>query len=330
MTAGLSPRAAGRPLLCLAPLAGITDWPFRLLCHEQGTDLAYTEMISAQGYLCARKDSQAYRFLLALHPDEGPVAAQVFGHDPALIGEAVRRLSDSGRYAGIDINMGCPAPKVTNGGSGSALMKTPALAASVARAARQATRLPLSVKMRIGWDEHSVNALPFARMLEAEGVDSLTVHGRTRSQHYAGKADWRTIAQVRQAIRIPVHANGDVFTPQDAKAILDATGCEGIAVARGALGDPWLFARIRQLLAGNEPSAPEPDQVLRTALRHARMLAEWKGEATAVTEMRKHFAWYLKGMRGAAAVRRQLNTLPSLAAVEELLRRFFDEGRASD
>ena len=310
---------AGQPRLCLAPLAGITDWPFRLLCREHGADLTVTEMISAQGYLCAPKSSAAYRFLLDIHPDEGPVVVQLFGREAEHIGEAARRLSDSGRFAGIDINMGCPAPKVCSGGSGSALMKTPQLAASIVCAARQATRLPLSVKMRIGWDEDSVNAVSFAQILEAQGADSLTVHGRTRSQQYAGKADWQTIALVKQAVSIPVYANGDVSTAQDAQDILAVTHCDGIAIGRGALGNPWLFAQIKRQMKGLAPDQPEPREVLATALRHADMMAQWKGEENAVVEMRKHFAWYLKGMHGAAAVRRELNTLDDLPAVKRLL-----------
>lgn len=310
------------PRLTLAPMAGISDWPFRLLCGEQGADETVTEMISAQGYLTAPKDSRAYRYIMETHPAEKPVAAQLFGHDPAYIAEAARQITDSGLYCGIDLNMGCPAPKVTGGGSGSALMKTPQLAAGIVRAARLATQLPLSVKMRIGWDEHSINAVPFAKMLEAEGADFLTVHGRTRAQQYAGKADWDQIALVKKAVRIPVIANGDVFHAEDARAILDTTGCDGVAVGRGALGNPWLFQQIKRLFDGTEVSMPTRQEVLALALRHARMMVAWKGERHAVVEMRKHFAWYLKGMRGAAQVRSRINTLPGLAEVEQVLTDF--------
>lgn len=310
------------PRLTLAPLAGISDWPFRLLCGEQGADETVTEMISAQGYLTAPRDSRAYQFIMETHPDEKPVAAQLFGRDPTLIGEAARKITDTGLYCGIDLNMGCPAPKVTGGGAGAALMKTAQLAADIVRAARLATQLPLSVKMRIGWDEHSINAVPFARMMEAEGADFLTVHGRTRAQHYAGSADWGVIAQVKQAVHIPVIANGDVFTAQDARDILTATGCDGMAIGRGALGNPWLFGQIKRMLAGQEAEPPSRREVLAMALRHARMMVDWKGERHAVVEMRKHFAWYLKGMRGAAQVRSRINTLPGLADVESVLTDF--------
>jgi tRNA-dihydrouridine synthase B len=315
-------QTGSRPLVMLAPLAGISDWPFRLLVSEMGADSTVTEMISAQGYLTAPKDARAYVYILQTDPGEAPVTAQVFGRDPRWIGQAVSRLTDTGLYAGIDINMGCPAPKVTSGGSGAALMKTPELAASLIRAARKGTCLPLSIKMRIGWDEHSINAVPFALMAQEEGVDSITVHGRTRAQQYAGKADWQTIAAVRQALHIPVIANGDVFTWQDARDILRVTGCAGMAIGRGALGMPWLFRQIRQFFEGQVPQAPTPQERLHTALRHARMMVAWKGEAHAIVEMRKYFAWYLKGLPGAAKVRSQLNTARMYQQVEHIFETF--------
>ncbi|MHC1785758.1 MAG: tRNA dihydrouridine synthase DusB [Christensenellales bacterium] len=316
--------------LHLAPMAGITDWPFRLLCRQMGADVTVTEMISAQGFLTAPKASPAYGFLMAVSPLEGPVTAQLFGHEPRYFSEAIKRIHDLGLYAGIDINMGCPAPKVTGSGSGSALMKAPDLARQIIKAARTATQLPLSVKMRIGWDEGSINAVPFARMLEAEGADLITVHGRTRSQQYAGKADWATIALVKGAVKVPVIANGDVFCAADARAILEVTGCDGIAIGRGALGNPWLFQQIKQALAGEALSTPTPAQVLSLALHHALLMAGWKGEESAVIEMRKHFAWYMKGMRGAAAVRRELNDLAQLGQVEDLLRGFMRQALPAD
>ena len=308
---------AQRPSLSLAPLAGISDWPFRLLCFEQGAHFCVTEMISAQGYLTAPATARAYQHLLSTHPSEGPVVAQLFGHKPQYIGDAARKLSDLGVFSGIDLNMGCPAPKVCTSGSGSALMKDLPQAAQIIAAARQGTSLPLSVKMRIGWDADSINAVPFARMAQQEGAQLLTVHGRTRSQQYAGKADWQAIAQVKQAVTIPVIANGDVFTPEDAQRILSVTGCDGIAIGRGALGNPWLFARIAR---GSPP--PSPQQVLDTAMRHARLMADWKGEEYAVVEMRKHFSWYLKGMRGAAQVRARINHMRTLVQVQDALAQF--------
>lgn len=316
------------PKISLAPLAGITDWPFRLLCSELGADEAVTEMISAQGYLTAPKDSYAYRDIMLIHANEAPVIAQVFGHKPDYIYEAIRRISDSGDYCGIDINMGCPAPKVTGSGSGSALMKKPELAREIMKTARYATLLPLSVKMRLGWDEDSINVLQFAQMAQDEGVDSITVHGRTRVQQYAGKADWEWIARVKQAVKIPVYGNGDVFSAADARAMLEQTSCDGLAIGRGSLGNPWLFAQIKQNLLGQVQTRPIPQEVLALALRHARMMVDWKGEVRAVVEMRKHFAWYLKGLRGAAPVRSLINTLTTLESVEETLTVFLNSNPA--
>lgn len=312
-----------QPRVLLAPLAGVSDWPFRLLCGSLGADETVTEMISAQGYLYAPKDNRTAQDLLLTHPDEPPVAAQVFGHEPRWFYEAIRKLSDSGLYCGIDINMGCPAPKVTNGGSGSALMKTPELAAEIIRTARQATQLPLSVKMRIGWDDQNINVLTFSKMAEEQGADFITVHGRTRAQHYSGKADWEAIARVKQERGIPVIANGDVFSWEDAKALLDLSGCDGVAIGRGALGNPWIFQQIQQGLAGQVPQLPQPDEIQALCLRHARLMAEWKGEDRAVIEMRKHFAWYLKGLRGAAQVRSQINTMERLSDVEAAINEYF-------
>ena len=312
-----------KPRVLLAPLAGVSDWPFRLLCGDLGADETVTEMISAQGYLCAPEDNRATQDLLLTHPGEPPVAAQVFGRDPRGFYDAIRKLTDSGLYSGIDINMGCPAPKVTNGGSGSALMKTPELAAKIIKAARQATQLPLSVKMRIGWDEKSINVLPFSKMAEEEGADYITVHGRTRAQHYSGKANWEAIARVKRERKIPVIANGDVFSWADAKALLELSGCDGVAIGRGALGNPWIFREIKQGLAGRDPLPADPLEIQELCLRHARLMAEWKGEDRAVIEMRKHFAWYLKGLRGAAQVRSRINTMDSLIDVENTIMEYF-------
>ena len=312
-----------KPRVLLAPLAGVSDWPFRLLCGDLGADETVTEMISAQGYLCAPEDNRATQDLLLTHPGEPPVAAQVFGRDPRWFYDAICKLTDSGLYSGIDINMGCPAPKVTNGGSGSALMKTPELAAKIIKAARQATQLPLSVKMRIGWDEKSINVLPFSKMAEEEGADYITVHGRTRAQHYSGKANWEAIARVKRERKIPVIANGDVFSWADAKALLELSGCDGVAIGRGALGNPWIFREIKQGLAGRDPLPAVPLEIQELCLRHARLMAEWKGEDRAVIEMRKHFAWYLKGLRGAAQVRSRINTMDRLIDVQNTIREYF-------
>jgi len=320
----MSDNTTKTPLLMLAPLAGITDWPFRLRCQEQGADVCVTEMISAMGLIMAPKKSRAYQYLLAHHPHEHKLVAQIFGKDPEYMAKAAKQLSALPQYTGIDINFGCPAPKVTGSGSGSALMKDLKKAEAIIHAVRKATDKPLSAKMRIGWDAGSINAVEFARMCESAGVDSLCVHGRTRQQQYSGRADWEMIARVKEAVRIPVIANGDVFTPENARVLLNQTKADGIAIGRGALGNPWLFGQIKQALKGETPTQPSPKEVLRTALSHLEDMVAFKGERWALIEMRKHFAWYLKGTKGAAATRAQINTTESLETLKAILNQHFE------
>ncbi len=308
--------------LYLAPMAGITDWPFRLLCFEQGCDTATTEMISAQGYLTAPKERNAYRFLTARAPFEGPLIAQIFGKEPTFMMNAARQLSETGRFVGIDINMGCPAQKVVGGGAGSALMRNERLAGQIIRAAVAGTALPVSVKIRLGWDDASKNAERIARIAQEEGAAMVTVHGRTRMQQYSGRADWEAIARVKQAVRIPVIANGDVTDGAKAKALLAAAGCDGVAIGRGALGNPWVFAEAKAALQGKEYVSPTIQTIIETVRRHARMMIAWKGEKSALLEMRKHFAWYIHGLRGAAAFRTQVNIAPNFTTVFGLLDEF--------
>ena len=307
-------------MLTLAPMAGITDQVFRRLCFEWGCDGATTEMVSAQGYLTAPPDRNAYRFLLARYADEGPLSVQIFGSDPLYMARAAEKLTGLGLFDQIDINMGCPAQKVVGGQSGSALMKDPDLAARIVEQVKKSTVLPVTVKMRLGWDAEHVNAVPFAQILERAGADGLTVHGRTRAQQYAGKADWTEIARVKQAVRIPVIANGDIVDGSSALQALAATGCDGVAVGRGALGRPWVFAQIRAALDGKPYVPPTYGQIVDTAMRQAREMAAWKGERSALLEMRKHFAWYTFGRRGAAQTRIRINQADSFDAVEALLR----------
>lgn len=304
-------------------MAGITEWPFRLLCQRHGADELVSEMISAMGFLQAPKDSISFACLLAVHPEEKGLIAQIFGREPDLMARAAKILSGMGQYSGIDINFGCPAQKVTSSGSGSALMKDLKLSGRILRAVRHATGKRLSVKMRIGWDAGSVNAVEFARLCEDEGVEQICVHGRTREQQYAGKADWDTIALVRQAVAVPVIANGDVFSAGDALALLAHTGAEGIAVGRGALGNPWIFSQIRAALAGRPVALPTSKEVLETALTHLEYMVSFKGEHWALIEMRKHFGWYLKGGKGAAAARAAINACLDLGELTALLKAHF-------
>lgn len=309
-------------MLYLAPMAGITDWPFRLICHEMGCDFCTTEMVSALGYLTAPKKSRAYGDLIARAPFEGPLLVQIFGHEPRYMGEAAKRLTDTGRFVGVDINMGCPAQKVTGSGSGSTLMRDEKQAARVIRAVVGATLLPVSVKMRLGWDDLSINAPRIAHIAQEEGAALVTVHGRTRMQQYAGKADWELIARVRQAVRIPVIANGDVTDGASAQDILRVTGCDGIAVGRGALGRPFIFGEIKAHLDGKPFAPPSLQETIGIAKRQARYMRAWKGERAALLEMRKTFAWYLKGFRGAARLRTKINTAPGFSEVYDLLDAF--------
>ena len=304
--------------LILAPMAGVTDLPFRFLCREQGCGLSVTEMVSAKAILYKNKNTNE---LLSVSDQEGPVSVQLFGSDPDIMANMAAAI-ESRPFALIDVNMGCPVPKIVNNGEGSALMKDIKLAEKILTAMVKAVKKPVTVKFRKGFTEEDCNAVEFARMAESSGVAAIAVHGRTREQYYSGTADWDIIRQVKEAVSIPVIGNGDVFEPEDAKALIDQTGCDGVMIARGAKGNPWIFSRtLHYLETGELLQPPTPAEISEMILRHGTMQAEHKGETVAMREMRKHMAWYTGGLPHSAKLRNDINQVETM----EELRRFVRE-----
>jgi len=300
----------------LAPMAGVTDLPFRILCKEQGCGLVYTEMVSAKGM---HYNSEKTFKLTEIDSEEKPAAIQIFGSDPEIMAEIAQKLNETDA-AIIDINMGCPTPKITKNGEGSALMLNTRLAGEIIKAVVSASKKPVTVKMRKGWDEDSVNAVELARIAEENGASAVAVHGRTRNQFYSGKADWDIIRKVKESVSIPVIGNGDIFGPRDAEAMFEHTGCDAIMVGRGAQGNPWIFKRILHFLEKGE-ILPEPSawEKINTIARHMDMLIALKGERMGVLEMRKHIAWYIKGMRNSTSIKEQIFKLTSPDQIKALL-----------
>ena len=298
----------------LAPMAGVTDLPFRLLCREQGAGLVCMEMVSAKAIYYNNKNTEE---LLEIHPKEQPASLQLFGNHPQIVADMAKRIEER-PFAILDFNMGCPVPKVVNNGEGSALMRNPRLAEELLTGLVKAVKKPVTVKIRKGFDEGHCNAVEIAKIAEACGVAAVAVHGRTRKQYYSGKADWDCIRQVKEAVRIPVIGNGDVDSPQAAKALIEQTGCDGVMIGRAAQGNPWIFREVASFLeSGIVPKRPDNSEKRDMILRHAKLQLESKGEYTAVREMRKHLAWYTAGMPHSARFRQTIN---SMETMEELLR----------
>lgn len=300
----------------LGPMAGVTDLPFRLLCREQGAGLVCMEMVSAKAVFYGNRNTKE---LLQVNPGERPVSLQLFGSDPEVLSDIAARLEE-GPYDLFDLNMGCPVPKVVKNGEGSALMKDPKLVERILSSMVRALKKPVTVKIRKGFNDESVNAVEIARIAEGCGAAAVAVHGRTREQYYSGKADWEIIRQVKEAVSIPVIGNGDVDSPEAAKRMLAETGCDGVMVARGAKGIPWIFKRITEYLeTGRIPPKPSREEVKAMMLRHGEMMVEFKGEAAAMREMRKHVAWYTAGWPHSAALRNDINAVETMEALRELI-----------
>lgn len=306
----------------LSPMAGVTDLPFRLICKEQGCGLLYTEMINGKA-LCY--DDENTKKMLKIEEEEHPVAVQIFGSEPDFMGRAAEIMNDYSNEI-LDINMGCPAPKVVKNGDGSALMKNPKLTEKVLKAVVKNSKKPVTLKIRKGWDDNSVNAVEIAKIAESCGISALAIHGRTREQFYTGKADWNIIAEIKNSLNIPVIGNGDVFTIEDSINMLDKTGCDAIMIGRGAQGNPWIFKRINHYMNTGE-ILPEPtlNEKISTAIKHLKLAVEEHGEYVAVREMRKHIAWYLKGLRNSARLRDEINKIEDYQEVVSKLEYYMED-----
>ncbi|MGO1372226.1 MAG: tRNA dihydrouridine synthase DusB [Senegalia sp. (in: firmicutes)] len=311
-------------IIALAPMAGVTDLSFRLLCKEQNAGLIYTEMVSAKGLYYGDQNTKD---LMKIKKEERPVSLQIFGSDPDIMAKMVEeKLNYKDDFDRLDINMGCPTPKIVKNGDGSALMKNPKLVGQIVSKVVKVSNKPVTVKIRKGWDDEHINAVEIAKVIEESGASLVAIHGRTREEYYSGSADWDIIKKVKEAIKIPLLGNGDVFSPQDAKKMIDYTGCDGVMIGRGAQGNPFIFNRVDKLL--NEGVLlPEPTngEKIDMCIKHLKLLIEHKGESVAVKEIRKHIGWYIKGMHNSSSIRGKLNELDSKEKIIYTLNNYINE-----
>jgi tRNA-dihydrouridine synthase B len=309
----------------LAPMAGVTDRVYRTICREMGAGLVFSEMVSSKGLYYGDKNTVS---LTNIYPDERPIALQIFGSDPDIMAEVVKRYINPREDIDIlDINMGCPTPKIVKNGDGAALLKNLKLVRQILKKVVRVSKKPVTVKTRIGWDHNSINGIEIAKIAEEEGVSAITIHGRTRDMFYSGQADWDFIKMVKNSVSIPVIGNGDIFEPIDAIKMMEYTGCDGVAIGRGAMGNPWIFKRISLIKEGKEDIVPAYDEIIEMAIRHLNMLCMDKGEKVAVNEMRKHIAWYIKGLKNSNKVKNEIYHINSKAEVERVLLEYLSELR---
>lgn len=305
----------------LSPMAGVTDLAFRLICKEMGVGLVVTEMVSAKGLYYKDKGTE---MLTMIKQEERPISLQIFGSDPDIMSHVIKNdLNLRDDIDIIDINMGCPAPKIVKNGDGSALMKDPYLISKILEKCVKVSKKPLTIKIRSGWDKDSINAVEISKIAEDSGIDAITVHGRTREMYYTGNADWDIIGEIKSRLKIPVIGNGDIFDFSDAIKMMDYTGCDGVAIGRGAMGNPFIFKEINNLLAGAKEYLPTYNEQLNTILLHMDLSCKLKGEKMAIKEMRKHIAWYLKGLKNSNEIKNLVNTIESKNEIEVVLKKYF-------